>query len=341
MADTSWIEVDRSQQHCFYDNNGDGIIDTVYGIDANKNLVSQSIGVGGQSTHFVEARYLPDDWATSQKNKHESESGAKFISSSEYENKPLDEVAKEASGAYKKYQEGADSSGYVPEDTDATGAYGAQNITKEDFFTPQGKQQDFSYVVDMLADKLKIDADEETGRMGRLSERVNDFLPRLKDIDTAELGFLREQYGAVDDPTTEVDESINFGFSQSLAGRAAQTQLGAAQTQFEGAKAKSQQDIYGLQKGAKELGAGMRSVYSGSAAGLRGVGDAQQVMRQQFGATQAELGRAQDTFGRAQDAYALAQDKAGLEVQKGVYDLQEQRFDEVEFKQFIDSLSDV
>ena len=85
----------------------------------------------------------------------------------------------------------------------------------------------------------------------------------------------------------------------------------------------------------------MRSVYGGSSAGLRGVGDAQQTMRQQFGATQAGLGRAQDTFGRAQDSYGLAEQEAGLAVQKGVYDLQKERYDEVEFKQFIDSLSDV
>jgi hypothetical protein len=311
MADTSWIKVDRNQQHWFYDNNGDGIIDTVYGIDADKNLVAQSIGTGGQSTHHM--RDAPADWASSQKSKHESASGAKFISSSEYGDKPLDEIAKEASGAYKKYQEGAASSGYTPEDADATGAYGAQNITKEDFFTPQGEQQGFSYVVNMLADKLKIDTGEETGKMGRLSERVQDFLPRLKDIETAELGFLREQYGAVDDPTTEADESKDFSFAESLTGRTA--------------GAKKEQDMFGLQEGASKAGSAMQSAYGGNIAGMRsGIG------------MQEKIAQGFDT---AQDAYTLTQDKAGLKVQEGVYDLQKDRFDETEFKQFIDSLSDV
>lgn len=305
--------VDRNKQHWFYDANGDGIVDSIYGIDAGGSLISQSFGEGGKQLHFLEARDVPTDWATSQRGKHEGALGSKFISSSEYGDKPLDEIAKEATGAYKKYQEGAASSGYVPEDTDVTGAYGAQNITKEDFFTPQGKQQEFSYVVNMLADKLKIDSGEETGKMGRLSERVQDFLPRLKDIETAELGFLREQYGGVDDPTTEADESKDFSFADSLTGRAA--------------GAKKEQDMFGLQEGAKKVGSAMQGVYGGSAAGLRGAADMQKKVAQQFGTTQ--------------DAYALTQDKAGLEVQKGVYDLQEQRFDEGEFKQFIDSLSDV
>ena len=141
--------VDRNKDHFFYDANGDGIVDSVYGIDMSGNLISQSIGTGGKQLHFH--RNPPDDWVAKYKTKHESELGSKFTHGSDpnYEGQSLSDIKKQETGAYKKYLEGAEASGYVAEDADASGVYGAQNITREDFFTPQGGQQGFSYVVQM------------------------------------------------------------------------------------------------------------------------------------------------------------------------------------------------
>jgi hypothetical protein len=291
-----WV-VDTNQKHYYYDASGDGTVDTIVGLTGpGGSLVSEQIGPGGENIEHYKAKHIDADWTGDVKRSLEQARGTTFTSSEDFGVMSKEEAAQQKTGAFAEYEELGESS-YVAEDTEATGAYGAQNITREDFFDTTGKQHPYNYVVDMLMDKLKI---------------KEDFLPRLEDIDTEKLGFLREEFGGIDDPSTPEDESKDFSFAESIAG--------------EKAGLKKETDIYGLQQGAAKLGQ-IGGVGTGMASSARAKISGQETLKK--------------GFETATDVYGVAKRGAKLAAEEGVYALQKERFDEQEFKTFVDSLSDV
>lgn len=310
-------QVDKTKKHFYYDENGDGVIDTVFGIHTDgRSLVSQSVHSGGRTVRHRKNQTGMANWETDMQ-----ALANKGVDGRAPMEAPVEGVGPGVKvSAVRKYertkkeQEGLEGGGQIYQIGQGEGDYGAQAITKEDFFDPSGGQRPFSYVIDLLADKLGIPTEGSTSRMGNLASRVQDFMPKLDPIDKEKLGFLREEYGAVDDPSTpDVDEAEEGGFAESIAGEEAGLGL--------------EKGLYGLQAGAEKLGGAMRSTAGGMAGGLR--------------AGMAGQEKLKTKFGEAQDKYGLAKREAALAVDKGVYGLQKEQFDEQEFKTFVESLSDI
>lgn len=183
--------------------------------------------------------------------------------------------------------------------------YGAPNITKEMFYEADGRRKDISEVEKVI--------EENFGPQDKTKMRlaIDKQMPMLEDIDVKEVGFLMEEYGGADPGPDGImgteDDGGETSFGESLAGEAA----GQAR----------EADVYGLQKGAKKLGAQARGVYGGGGAGMRA---------QISGAETLSKG-----FEAAEDKYGLSKEEAGLQFRKGMYDLEKKRFDESEFSSWL------
>ena len=146
--------------------------------------------------------------------------------------------------------------------------WGAANISKEDFLDDNGNPLTIEQVYSNLDPKFP----NKTG--DPLKEIIKDLMPKYQKVSEKEKGFLATERG--------------FAEKEAKMGR--------------------QADLYGLQKGAGQLGAQMRGAYGGMGGGMRGAM-----------AGGAQMGK---QFGVAQDVYGLAGEKAAFAEEKGLYGLE-------------------
>ena len=225
-----------------------------------------------------------------------------------------------------------------PEETE----YGAPNITRESFFEADGTRKHIGTVMQLIKDTFpdrpvgKTDAD--------LESIIEDQIPALDELDKTEAGFLSEQYGGIyqearHDPL-DVNKDGELNVSDILAsggGEFGQEVASAVGERREAGEAmgasfadslagqKAGQALSGtlgdVQQAAGKFGAQARQIYGGSGASMRG-----QI------AGGKTIGR---EFEKGQDAYGLAKEEAGLKFREGMYGLEQDRFDETEFRDFL------
>ena len=237
--------------------------------------------------------------------------------------------------------------------------YGADTLTREDFFNTDGSQKSSLEVATALK---KAGA---KGSVEDIEQKVIEFMPQLEGADPTEVGFLSEQYGGAG-PDGIMGTKDDVSFAESIAGQTADIAYGTAGRAYKtagitkdaaeeaytlglsGAERTKGTMLSGLQESAYQVGtpttgrdlrgqiAGQQKIKKGFETGIEAYQDVVTGLEGTRGRAQDTYDIAGETYEAAGTAYGLDKTTAGLDYRSRISNLEN-----IQYGNFEDQIEDI